>query len=145
MEFVIVVLVQSSFDVLRGVELDHPLVPPLVVGVGVGHLSHPPHQILEILPHDSAGKVVDDDAVLGPGGGSVPPHPLAPLTPSVALTVSTRSPGVLHDDPGPEQLPAVEIADGVVGVTMIIELLRKKESDSRHRKEINRRVKKGSL
>ena len=55
-EVVVIELVDSPLHVTPGGELHHPLVLPVLVGVGVGHVPGLPHQVLQVLKDEKMFK-----------------------------------------------------------------------------------------
>lgn len=64
-------LVQSPLHIRMAAKLDHTFICAFLVGIGVGHLTGLPHEVLEVLPAASTGQVLDNKSVLGADRWSV--------------------------------------------------------------------------
>lgn len=73
------------------------------------------------LPADPGAEVVHDDPVSGACGSAVLSNPWRPSV-STSCVVGNAS-GMLHRDPMAVQLGVVQLVDGVIGITMVIEFL----------------------
>ena len=119
----VVKLVQGPLHVGLGAELHQALAAPDVVSVGVHHLTGLPHVVLQVLPGGPAGEVLHDQLEAGPLARrvSLPPGGRPPAPPSASVGV-LGLPGVFHSDPRPQQLAAVQVLHGILGVSQIIKL-----------------------
>lgn len=57
-------LLQSPLHVRVEPELDHPFIPPSLVGVSVSHLPRLPHVVLQVLPTAAAGKILNNEPII---------------------------------------------------------------------------------
>jgi len=83
------------------------------------------------LPGNARGEILDDQAVAGAGAGGATPRRRRATTESVvstpiiassAASTTTRPTGVLHHHAGPLNRLAVEVVNGVFGVTRVLKL-----------------------
>lgn len=79
-DFGAIQLLQGPLHVRVEPELDHTLVLPALVGVGIGHLPCLPHVVLQVLPTAAAGEILNNKSIVCPYRRSVT-FSSAPATP----------------------------------------------------------------
>lgn len=118
-------LVEGPLHVRVTPELNYPLIGALLVSVRIGHLSCLTHEVLQILPAAAAGQVLHYEAVLctdwGPILISARAAPAAVST-TVAISVSPWSAGMFDYHPLSAQVLPVQLVNGVIGVSVVLEL-----------------------
>jgi len=127
LKLVVVVLGHRPFQIILGCELHYPFISSLVVSICVAHLRRSTHKIFQILPTDFCGQVLDDHPVLGSGGSAVLLHPLVPAPVAAAaaapaIPIAPGPAGVLNRHPRAVQITPVQVTDGVISITVIVEL-----------------------
>jgi len=73
------------------------------------------------LPRDPRGEVFDDHAIVGSRRRSVFVDPGTAAAPATVAIATARPAGVLNGNPFSEELSAVEVVDGIVGVAVVVE------------------------
>jgi len=93
------------------------------MSVGVTDFSSSTHQVLQVLPGDPGGEVLDDDPVLGPLRGAVLVHPWGTASAlSVPAPVPPGPSGKLAGYPFSHEAATVHVVHSLVGIPVIIEL-----------------------
>jgi len=72
------------------------------------------------LPRDPRGEVFDDHAIVGSRRRSVFVDPGTAAAPATVAIATARPAGVLNGNPFSEELSAVEVVDGIVGVAVVV-------------------------
>lgn len=116
-ELEIVLAFKSGLDAAPVAELDQAFAGARRVRVGVADLAGVAEEVLQILPGSPGGDVVNQEPVVGPHGGSASTE-ISASSPPVALPATVpRVLGHLDPDAASEEVAAVEVMDGIIGVT----------------------------
>jgi len=106
------------------------------VGVSIGHLSSLAHVVLQVLPADPGGEILNDQSVLRAGGRSILVGPVGSAAITVAVTASVTtastttsaaiasggSSSVLDDDALTAHFLAVQLVDSIISIPVVVKL-----------------------
>ena len=126
MQFVAVVLIQSSFKIAFVDKLHDAFIATIIVSICISHFSSTSHHVFQILPRHFGRQVFHDHPVVGSCGRSIFVNPRTSAIPAISTSTSvfpSRSSSMFNDYSGAKEITAIEFMDGIICIPIVIEFL----------------------